>query len=104
MSRCANGLLLPGVSTECGITVKMIFAVFQNDHVKTPMETELVRSQKDDGSYELLFKLENDGVYYGTVKYLSKMVGTESFTIICLEGVFQRFTADHHNCIHSVSK
>lgn len=62
---------------------------FQNDHAKTAVETELVRSQKEDGSYELLFKLEDDGVYYGTVMYHSDMVGTDSFTIICLEGVFQ---------------
>ena len=47
-----------------------------------------MRSQKDDGSYELLFKLEDDGVYYGTVKYHSKMVGTDGFTIICLEGLY----------------
>lgn len=65
------------------------------------METELVRSQRDDGSYELLFKLENDGVYYGTVKYHSNMVGTDSFTIICLEGMFQR-CRDHHLPTHCV--
>lgn len=62
-----------------------------------------MRSQKDDGSYELLFKLEDDGVYYGTVKYHSKMVGTDGFTIICLEGVLQIFV-DHLLCISGVCK
>lgn len=85
------------MSSGCGIEHNSL-CLFQNDHVKTAMETELVRSQKDDGSYELLFKLEDDGVYYGTVKYNSKMVGTDSFTIICLEGVLQMFPAPWHKC------
>ena len=49
------------------------------------VETELVRSQQDEG-YELLFKLEQDGIYFGTVMYDSDMVGTDGFTIICLDG------------------
>jgi hypothetical protein len=63
---------------------KLDMVVTQNESDQFALETELVRSQQDE-EYELLFKLEQDGIYFGKVMYESKMVGTEGFTIICLD-------------------